>query len=240
MTRILHIETATRICSVCLSEGDQVIGTKESHEPNSHSRVLTIFIEDILKENGLKACELDALSVSLGPGSYTGLRIGASTVKGLAYGCNLPVIGLDTLSILAQRVLHEEGRMPSSFQGKAVRLRPMIDARRMEVYSSAFDQNLSVLDPVKALVVDEMTFVQEFNPHPFLFFGDGAEKCLPLIDHPNAFFIGGVESSSVYMIDLALASFRKKDFLNTAYFEPFYLKDFIATLPKNKMFPQQP
>jgi len=243
--RMLHIESATHICSVAVSQDQKVLVLKESNEPNSHSKILTIFIEEALQELQLRIKDLDAISVSIGPGSYTGLRIGVSTAKGLAYGARIPIIPIDTLKILANRVRLEilptiSNKNRSGNNTQSFSLRPMLDARRMEVYTALFDAHLKELEKVRAVVITEDTFISELNKQSVLFFGSGAEKCKEIISHPNARFIQGIDSSSAYMITLALDKFERKEFADTAYFEPYYLKDFIATLPRNKVIPNQP
>lgn len=238
--KLLHIDSATHICSIAISQGDDILILKESSEPNSHSRLLTVFIEEALKENQMKVKDLDAISISIGPGSYTGLRIGVSVAKGLAFGAGIPVIPIDTLLILAKRAIVEI--LPSLTLSKdlPVLLKPMLDARRMEVYTALYDLNLIELEKVQAKIIDEDSFKTELENKQILFFGNGAEKCRELITHQNAIFIQGIESSSAFMLAMALEKFRKKEFADTAYFEPFYLKDFIATIPKNKIIPDQP
>lgn len=239
MTRILHIESATQVCSVCISEDEDILVIRETHEPNSHSKLLTVYIEELLSELKIKVAELDAISVSLGPGSYTGLRIGASTAKGLAYGSDLPVIGLDTLQILANRMLQEPNLQDNKLNNEGFSMRPMIDARRMEVYTARYNQKLEILDKVNAVIIDENSFQPELQEQKTLFFGNGAAKCAEILDHPNALHVPDIEASSAYMPSLAMFKYIHQDFLNTAYFEPFYLKEFIATIPRNKVIPEQ-
>jgi len=238
--RILHIETATHICSVAVSQDEEILFLKESNVPNSHSKILTVFIQEALQNLQLKIKDLNAISVSVGPGSYTGLRIGVSTAKGLAYGAGIPIITIDTLKILANRVRQDILQDMSETENQSLYLRPMLDARRTEVYTAFYDSKLNELDKVRAEVVTKESFISELDNHKILFFGNGAEKCKEIITHPNARFIDNIESSSEFMITLALEKFNDKKFADTAYFEPFYLKDFIATLPRNKVIPDQP
>lgn len=239
MTKILHIETATHICSTCISEDERILAIRETDEPNSHSKILTVFISELLKELDIHVQALDALALSLGPGSYTGLRIGASVIKGLAYGSTLPVIGIDTLEVLTNRILSENNYRSPDLKTTDFLFRPMIDARRMEVYSALYNQTLQQLHPVEAIILDVDSFQEELEKQTILFFGDGAEKAREIIRHPNAIFLPEAHPSSAFMPSLAMREFRKRNFLNTAYFEPFYLKDFIATIPKNKVIPTQ-
>ena len=238
--RILHIESATNICSVAVSQDQEILILKESNEPNSHSSLLTVFIAEALQELQLRVKDLDAISVSIGPGSYTGLRIGVSTAKGLAFGAGIPIIPIDTLKILANRVQHEILPGLSEKETHSLFLRPMLDARRMEVYTAKYNSDLIEMDKVRAEVITVESFKAELDKHKILFFGNGASKCEEIITHPNAIFIKDIESSSKFMTALALEKFRKKEFADTAYFEPFYLKDFIATLPRSKVIPTQP
>lgn len=230
---ILHIETATHICSVCISRGEEILAIRETDEPNSHSRILTVYIEEILKETGKNLDDMDALALSLGPGSYTGLRIGASVIKGLAYGSGLPVIGLDTLQIMARGVM-DEHLIPSDQPDESLLLRPMIDARRMEAYTAPYSANCEQKGAVRALILEPETFMTELETHRVFFFGNGSDKARELISHPQAVFLPDRHPSSRFMPGLALKKLEQKTFLNTAYFEPFYLKDFIATIPKKK------
>ena len=235
MKRLLHIETATRACSVSISEGEQIIAIKESHEANIHSKKLGLFIEELLNKTRFSIQQLDGISVSIGPGSYTGLRIGVSTAKGLAYGGDIPVIALETLNILAMHVL-EENKIPEhSDIDLPVMLCPMIDARRMEVYCKLLNTKMLECSKVEAKIINQNSFMTELANNRLIFFGDGSEKCREIIDHHNALFLTGIFPSSRYMLEMALKKLASKDFVDTAYFEPFYLKDFIATVPRNKV-----
>jgi tRNA threonylcarbamoyladenosine biosynthesis protein TsaB len=230
MTKILHIETATQICSVALSENDTVIAEKSSNEKNAHSRVLTVFIDELLKSNGLSPQELDAVAVSMGPGSYTGLRIGVSTAKGLCYSLDKPLIAVSTLQAMAKGMEIKAGK-----QSTETLFCPMIDARRMEVYSAIFDQSNNQTREILAEVIDENSFAGQLQTHQIIFAGDGAEKCKHLLSsNPNASFLDNFVPSAEYMAATALEKFGKRNFEDVAYFEPFYLKDFIAGTPKVK------
>ncbi len=235
--KILHIETATHVCSVCISDDEQVLGLKESFEPNMHSTQLGVFIDTLLSDTQLQVAELDAIAVSLGPGSYTGLRIGVSTAKGLAYGANIPIIGIDTLQIIANAYLNNPGLQAHHLPDENIVLCPMIDARRMEVYTAQYDLSLKPLTQVEAVIVNHESFQTELGRNTLLFFGNGSSKCRTVIDHPQAHIIEGVHPSSKYMVSIAMAHYRASEFVDTAYFEPFYLKDFIATIPKKKVIP---
>ncbi len=228
MALILHIETASPVCSVALSRDGALLSVKESSEDKSHARRLTVFVGDILRTNGLTVPDLDAISLSLGPGSYTGLRIGTSVAKGLAYGAGKPLIGIATLQALAAQLVNH-----TSVSGGL--LCPMLDARRMEVYAAIYTPGLVEVNPVEAVVIDPDSFSGILNKQPVWFFGTGSDKAREVIVHPNAHFAEGIQLSAACQGLLAEEAFNRKDFLNTAYFEPHYLKEFIATVPKNKV-----
>ncbi len=233
MAKILHIETATPTCSVALSYGRELVSFKESHIDKSHASLLTVFIDDLFKETGISATELDAVSVSMGPGSYTGLRIGVSVAKGLAYGLGIPMLAVSTLKAMALGFLK---RLEVEKNGDhTFLLCPMIDARRMEVYLAMYDSKLETVQDVSALIVDKNSFLKELKNRKLHFFGSGAQKCESVINHKNAFFNHDYLNSSKDLIPLAYNQFKRKEFVDTAYFEPYYLKDFIATTPKNKI-----
>jgi tRNA threonylcarbamoyladenosine biosynthesis protein TsaB len=233
MTKILHIETATQICSVALSENDEIISSRQSDEKNAHSSILTVFIDEIFRETGVNVHNLDAVSVSMGPGSYTGLRIGVSAAKGLCYAGDKPLIAINTLEAMAFGMI----KMAA---GKIEKIAdclfcPMIDARRMEVYSAIFNFDLGKIRAVKAEIIDEQSFAEFLNQSKIVFAGDGAEKCkTPLSASQNAIFLDDFTPSANYLVSLANRKFNENDFENVAYFEPFYLKDFIAGPPKVK------
>jgi tRNA threonylcarbamoyladenosine biosynthesis protein TsaB len=228
MALIVHIETATKICSVALSQDTKIIAIRESNILNSHSSLITNFVDEVFKETGKSLKELDAVSVSMGPGSYTGLRIGVSTAKGLCYSLEKPLIAVSTLKAMANGFVNIGNYTPSLFC-------PMIDARRMEVYCGFFDNLLNTIIPVSAEIIDENSFADLLSNNSIYFFGDGAEKCKSaLSNNKNIFFDGDFNTSSKYLISLAEEKFRKKEFENIAYFEPFYLKDFLAGKPKVK------
>ncbi|MHC1777073.1 MAG: tRNA (adenosine(37)-N6)-threonylcarbamoyltransferase complex dimerization subunit type 1 TsaB [Lentimicrobium sp.] len=231
MALILSIETATPVCSICLSDGDKILGIRETSDHNSHSRVVAVFIEELLRETGTGKHSLDAVAVSKGPGSYTGLRIGVSTAKGLCYALDKPLISIGTLEAMAHGMkmhprLEKEG-MPVIFV-------PMIDARRMEVYTALFDENLRLLRKTSADVVDAESFADFLPGHHLVIAGDGAEKCRNLLTHPNITFLDDFAASARYMTAPVNRLFESGVFEDTAYFEPFYLKDFIAGKPRVK------
>lgn len=230
MQRFLAIETATPVCSVALIEGDKIISLKESNEQNAHSKVLTVFIQEILNEFNMEVKDLDAVVVSKGPGSYTGLRIGVSSAKGLCYAGDVPLISVNTLQSMAYGVI-----LNSNINiHENVVLCPMIDARRMEVYSAFYDVKGNEIRETKAEIIDEHSFSEYLEKGEVLFFGDGAEKCKEMITHPNARFIEEFSVSAAHMIFQIKHKFQQKQFEDVAYFEPFYLKDFIAGPPRVK------
>jgi len=230
MPRYLAIETATPVCSVAIIEDNNVLSLKESNEPNAHSKVLTVFIQEILKAFSMDVKDLDAVVVSKGPGSYTGLRIGVSSAKGLCYAGDVPLISINTLQSMAYGViLNKEIKI-----GESALLCPMIDARRMEVYSSLYDAKGNKVRETKAEIIDESSFQDYLEKGEVLFFGDGAEKCKETITHPNARFIEDFNVSAAHMALQINNKFQKQEFEDVAYFEPFYLKDFIAGAPKVK------
>ncbi|NIJ44253.1 tRNA threonylcarbamoyladenosine biosynthesis protein TsaB [Wenyingzhuangia heitensis] len=224
MAFILNIETSTKNCSVGLSKDGICIALKEENNGDySHAEKLHVFIEELLKEQNLKIANLDAIAVGKGPGSYTGLRIGVSTAKGLAYAANLPLIAVDTLKCLAKTITIEHGVVV-----------PMIDARRLEVYSAIYNTNYQKTRAVEAQIIDENSFQEILNDQPVYFLGDGAEKCKEIIIHDNANFIASKFPSAKEMSQLSENQFNNNLFEDTAYFEPFYLKDFIVTPQKKK------
>jgi tRNA threonylcarbamoyladenosine biosynthesis protein TsaB len=232
---ILNIETSTNVCSVSLSgENGSILSYRENLDDKSHSALLAVFVEEILRETGKKSEDLDAVSVSKGPGSYTGLRIGVSTAKGICYARSLPLIALNTLDIITSGVLRQN---PAAFsrKGEKVLLCPMIDARRMEVYTAIYDVLGNRLKETSADIIDDNSFKDLLMDHMIVFFGNGAAKCREAIAHPNAQFLDGVYPSAREMGSISIQAFMNSEFENLAYFEPFYLKDFIATVPKNQV-----
>ena len=233
MSIILNIETSTNVCSVSLSENESVLASKESFEDKSHSKILSVFINEILTEQKIQAKNLDAVAVSKGPGSYTGLRIGVSMAKGIAFGIEKPLIAISTLQIMAMQVKNE---FPELIQADNTWLCPMLDARRMEVYSSFFNNKIEQKKNISADIIDENSYLDILEQKKVYFFGNGSKKCKSIIKHKNANFLQNIFPLSKYMTQLSYKAFKVKDFKDIAYFEPFYLKDFIAIKPKNKVF----
>ncbi|MBP1593390.1 MAG: putative glycoprotease [Bacteroidetes bacterium] len=227
MPCILHIETSTTVCSVAISEDGLAIFNKEDFNGPSHAVSLGVFVDEALSFADSRAIMLDAVAVSCGPGSYTGLRIGVSMAKGVCYGRNIPLIGIPTLEVLTVPVLLYHDLPEDAL------LCPMIDARRMEVYAAVYDRALNVKRGISADIVDENSYLDFLNEHPVYFFGNGAAKCREKITHPNAHFIDDIFPVAKLMFPLAEKAYAKSDFKDVAYFEPFYLKEFVATMPKN-------
>ena len=233
MGLILNIETATNVCSVALANDGKLISFKESLKDKSHSSLLSVFIEEILKENKISISHLDAVAVSKGPGSYTGLRIGVSTAKGLCYGGNIPLISLNTLNIMAFGIINNQilNKMTFTSINKTL-LCPMIDARRLEVFTAIFDHLNRTIEDTRAIIINSSSYDKYLNNKKLIFFGTGANKCSKIIKSKNALFIENFNTSARYMISLSEDAYKNEKFENVAYFEPFYLKDFIATVPK--------
>jgi len=234
---IINIETATHVCSVVLSSGLHLVDIRESDREKSHASLLAVFIDDLLKKNNLKPPDLDAVSVSKGPGSYTGLRIGVSTAKGIAYGADIPLVSVNTLHALSfGAISHPKNPFRISSDKEKVWYCPMIDARRMEVFSAFYNDKNEIKRPVSANIIDTNSFSDILSERPVLFFGTGSDKSKSVLNHPNAFFLDDVLPSARFMIPLSNKAYEEKNFENSAYFEPFYLKDFIATIPKKKIY----
>ena len=226
MSCILHIETSTEACSVAVSEDGLVEFKREDLQGPSHAVQLGVFVDEALSFVDSHAMPLDAVAVSCGPGSYTGLRIGVSMAKGICYGRDLPLIALPTLEVMCVPVLLQQ-ELPED-----ALLCPMIDARRMEVYAAVYDRALNVVREIGADIVDETSYLNFLEEHPVYFFGNGAAKCKEKITHPNAHFIDYVRPLARWMFPLAEKANVNRDFKDVAYFEPFYLKEFVASLPK--------
>ncbi len=228
---ILCLETATPVCSVALNSACCTLAMRETEGQNAHSEKITNFIKAVMEETNIDYSKLDAVAVSQGPGSYTGLRIGVSTAKGICYAADLPLMAIDTLEAMAHGMKEKLG---SQIEPNDL-LIPMIDARRMEVYASVFDANLQRINDTAAMVIDEHTFDELGKDHRLWLFGDGAPKLSKLFENqPNINIIDGFKPSAAYMRLLAEQALQKQQFVDVAYFEPFYLKDFIAGKPHVK------
>lgn len=225
MSYILNFETATKNCSVSISKSGSLIALEELNTGGySHAEKLHVFIENVLQKAGIGFSDLSAICVGKGPGSYTGLRIGVSAAKGICFALDIPLIAIETLQILAQQVSAEEGTIIT-----------MLDARRMEVYSAVFDVDYNQIRDTEAQIIDEQSFSEYLKNGKVYFVGDGAEKCKELIQHENAVFMDNVFPSATEMAVLSYQKFIEKEFEDVAYFEPFYLKDFVGTKPKKRV-----
>lgn len=228
MAVLLHIETSTSVCSAALSQDAVCLLQRIDFQGFNHAKMLPTFLEEILNFAKKEGKKIDAVAVSAGPGSYTGLRIGVSSAKGLCFGLNVPLIAVDTLAVLAENFLAKNAVSDEL-------LCPMIDARRMEVYSAIYLKNLTKFSEIGANIIDENSFSQILENRKICFFGNGANKCKTVIKSGNALFFDGVFPTAENMISLAEKAFFNQEFQDVAYFEPFYLKDFIATVPKEKL-----
>ncbi len=255
MERIILIETSTALCSTALAEDGVITSYRESSAPKAHASLTAVFVQEMLEERGLSLSDCDAVCVSMGPGSYTGLRVGVSTAKGLCFGSRKPLIAVGTLdTLVAQAGMEAPGQAGGAGTVSQYRyIIPMIDARRMEVYTAVFESNVfqstqpDIINDVEGsllyrqitetapVIIDENSFAKELEAGPVLFIGDGAGKCADVIKHPNAYFCQCHPKASA-MLSPALEAYRKEDFKDVAYFEPFYLKEFIATVSKKKLF----
>ncbi|RKF04951.1 tRNA threonylcarbamoyladenosine biosynthesis protein TsaB [Tenacibaculum lutimaris] len=224
MVTILHIETATKNCSVSVADKGELLAIQELNEGNySHAEKLHPFIQQVMQEAKLSFNDIDAVAVSKGPGSYTGLRIGVSAAKGLCFAFDKPLISIETLQSLAYKLSIEEGVII-----------PMLDARRMEVYAAVYNSKHEQVRDIKAEVIDENSFQEYLSKGKVYFLGDGAEKCKEVITHENAVFIDGEFPSAKEMVKLSFDKYKKNDIEDVAYFEPFYLKDFVVTPEKKR------
>lgn len=230
MSCILNIETSTETCSVAVAQDGGIIFEKINNEPNSHTKYLAKFVEEALSFAESHAIPLDAVAVSSGPGSYTGLRIGVSTAKGICYGKDVPLIAIPTLKLLCVKPL-----LSDDIEDENALLCPMIDARRMEAYTAIYDRALREVREVKAEVIDATTYNEWLDKGLVYFFGNGAEKCKEIINHSNARFIDNVIPTAKSMLPLAELAIAKGQYEDVAYFEPFYLKDFVAIKSKSPL-----
>ncbi|MFD0963617.1 tRNA (adenosine(37)-N6)-threonylcarbamoyltransferase complex dimerization subunit type 1 TsaB [Pseudofulvibacter geojedonensis] len=223
MIYILQIDTATTNCSVAISKNGKTIALKEVSNGYSHAENLHVFVEEILKESALSFSDLSAIAVSKGPGSYTGLRIGVSAVKGWSFALNIPLIALETLEVIAHQTDRNNGFVI-----------PMIDARRMEAYTRVYDYNYNEVRSIEAQVLDEDSFLSYLEKGEVVFIGNKTEKIQGLIKHENAIFIDSLPSAKE-MSSLSYEKYNNNDFEDVAYFEPYYLKDFLVTPEKKKI-----
>lgn len=224
---ILCIETSTDVCSVALVHNAKVVAHAERFSTNAHASTLTPLIEKIMKENALSMSQIDAVAVSSGPGSYTGLRIGVSTAKGICYALSKPLIAVNSLHVIAEAIFKAcpEARIAA----------PMIDARRMEVYTELINNEGEIMSGVEAKIIDSTSFANDLRYNKIYFGGNGADKCSTVINNPNAIFVNNILPLAENLTHIAQYKFDTKQFESVAYFEPFYLKEFVATTPKNKV-----
>lgn len=234
MAIILIIETSTEVCSVALTKDEKLIDLIESAEGQNHARMVSVFIQKLLSNNRIKSEQITAVAVSRGPGSYTGLRIGVSTAKGICFAAGIPLIAVGTLESMARYVAVNRQQYGLK-ENQPVLFCPMIDARRMEVYSMLFDEEGKMLKPISAEIIDEAFLAGELISHQVVFFGNGSEKCKKVITSPNAVFIDKIRASASYLNELVWRAYNNGQFEDVAYFEPFYLKDFVATVSKKNI-----
>ena len=230
MSRIILIETSTGLCSAALAENGKIAAYKESGALHSHASLTAVFIKEILDDRGLSAKDCDAVCVSMGPGSYTGLRVGVSTAKGLCFGAGLPLLAVGTLDVLVWQAL-AEGIAPEGCKY----IVPMVDARRMEAYTAVFNAGGTQIRETKPEIFSQESFSDLLGDGKVLFIGDAAGKCSTVISHDNAVFCNCCPKASSMLIP-AETEYKEKRFKDVAYFEPFYLKEFVATVSKKKLF----
>ena len=230
MSRIILIETSTALCSTALAVDGKTVCYKESETPRAQAALTAPFVKEMLDEQGIAVKDCDAVCVSAGPGSFTGLRVGVSTAKGLCFGAGIPLVSVGTLETLAFQAI-SGALLPDGCKY----IIPMIDARRMEVYTAVFSASGERLTEIEPRIIDSGSFASELEQGPMLFIGDGAGKCSDVLAHPNARFVQACPRADA-MLAPALREFEAGHFQDTAYFEPFYLKDFVATVSKKKLF----
>ena len=241
MERLILIETSTALCSAALAEDGVITSYRESSAPKAHASLTAVFIQDMLAEKGLTIADCDAICVSMGPGSYTGLRVGVSTAKGLCFGSGKPMIAVGTLdTLVAQASTTGQDTVSTEKAEAPTYIVPMIDARRMEVYSAVFEKaavnsTYKQITETSPVIVDETSFADILEKGKVLFIGDGAGKCADVIEHPNATFVQCWPNAAA-MLNPATQAYKEKRFEDVAYFEPFYLKEFVATVSKKKLF----
>ena len=232
MERLILIETSTALCSAALAEDGVITSYRESSAPKAHASLTAVFIQEMLEEKGLTIADCDAVCVSKGPGSYTGLRVGVSTAKGLCFGSGKPLIAISTLDILVA-----QAQIPDNLKY----IVPMVDARRMEVYAAVYEIAAQAGNDVRQItetapaIIDENSYSDILEKGKVLFIGDGAGKCADVIKHPNATFVQCWPKASA-MLEPAMKAYKEKRFEDVAYFEPFYLKEFVATVSKKKLW----
>ncbi len=247
MERIILIETSTALCSAALAEDGVIVAYRESSAPKAHASLTAVFIREMLSERGLGVSDCNAVCVSMGPGSYTGLRVGVSTAKGLCFGAGIPLIAVGTLETLVAQAAGIPGQAGNDGKDGSTAdykyIVPMIDARRMEVYTAVWKPECDTasadswkqITETAPMIIDENSFADILADGPVLFIGDGAGKCADVLKHPNAHFLQCHPKASS-MLAPAVRTYKEKRFEDVAYFEPFYLKEFVATVSKKKLF----
>ena len=231
MARILLIETSTSLCSVALCEDGRVLSSRQSSQPRSHASMTAVFIKELLGEQAMLAADLDAVCLSAGPGSYTGLRVGSSTAKGLCFACSIPLLAVGTLEVLANQAIENDLVPP-----EVDRIVPVLDARRMEVYTAVYDACGRALSEAEAKIIDSADcYGSLLQGHNCLFIGDGAAKCSTVFSSESSRFVQTCPTAMA-MATLAFREYEMKNFKDCAYLEPFYLKQFVATQSKKKLF----
>ena len=235
MALILNIDTSTEVCSVALANDGIVIHSRENLTGQNHAMLLTVYINELLAESNLRPEQLDAVAISGGPGSYTGLRIGVSVAKGICYSLQLPLITITSLESMAHHAIQNRGNFNIT-ETENILFCPMIDARRMEVYTAFYDITVNQIRGIQADIIDHQSYMTYLENNTIVFFGNGATKCREAITHPKAIFLNDIITSAKNMVSLAEYSFGLKNFVDVAYYEPFYLKDFIATIPVKNIF----
>lgn len=230
MATILNIETSTKICSVALCSDGQVLTHHENYDGMTHSTLLSAYLKDALDYAHTRSMSLDAVAVSMGPGSYTGLRIGMSEAKGLAFGLGVPLIGINTLQLLVVSAMFKE------FFDEEVLFVPMLDARRMEVYTAVYNAALHEVMSPRAMIINEGSFAELLTQHKLLLMGNGSDKVKKVLSHKNLSFMAGVEPVAIDMMALSERAFRNKEFIDVAYASPLYLKDYKPTVSRKRLF----
>lgn len=230
MALLLSLETSTQCCSAALHNNGVLMTSKIIETPRSAASQLAVMIEEVFRLANIKAQELNGVIVAAGPGSYTGLRIGVATAKGLCYTLNIPIISVNTLELMAHQFLNSKS-FEEEIKGKNVMLCPMLDARRMEVYCALLDRSLNYIEPVQAKVIDGESFNGVLESNPVFFFGDGADKCRDIINHANAHFYAGVAPLASSLGEIGFKKWKEGDYEDLVSFEPFYLKDFLIKKP---------
>ncbi len=228
MPLVLYIDTATEHASVCLGRDGETIALRESHEQKNHASFIQPVIKELLSSASIDPLTLDAIAVTAGPGSYTGLRVGLASAKGLCYAWKKPLILLNTLEVMAQALLSEAKDIPG-FQNML--FCPMIDARRMEVFTALYDADLQAIQPASAMILNELSFANELSSHKIIFGGSGSIKMKEIVRHANV-ILSHAQHTASHMLSLAEQAFAKAEFADIAYAEPFYLKEFFTPFKK--------